>query len=29
MPERMRRYAAALGRHAHDRILDRHGSAEF
>ena len=29
MPERMRRYAAALGHHAHDRILDRHGSAEF
>jgi carbonic anhydrase/acetyltransferase-like protein (isoleucine patch superfamily) len=29
MPERMRRYAAALGRHAHDKILDRHGSAEF
>jgi carbonic anhydrase/acetyltransferase-like protein (isoleucine patch superfamily) len=29
MPERMRRYAAALGRHLQDRILDRHGSAEF
>ena len=29
MPERMRRYAAALGRHLHDRILDRHGSPDF
>ena len=29
MPERMRRYAAALGKHAQDRVLDRHGSAEF
>ena len=29
MPERMRRYAAALGRHAHDKILDRHGSTDF
>ena len=29
MPERMRRYAAALGRHVRDRILDRHGSADF
>ena len=29
MPERMRRYAAALGRHQHDKILDRHGSPDF
>jgi hypothetical protein len=29
MPERMRRYAAALGRHLHDRILDRHASSDF
>jgi carbonic anhydrase/acetyltransferase-like protein (isoleucine patch superfamily) len=29
MPERMRRYAAALGRHIRDRILDRHGSPDF
>jgi carbonic anhydrase/acetyltransferase-like protein (isoleucine patch superfamily) len=29
MPERMRRYAAALGRHLRDRILDRHGSPDF
>ena len=29
MPERMRRYTAALGKHAQDRVLDRHGSAEF
>lgn len=29
MPERMRRYAAALGRHVRDRILDRHGSPDF
>lgn len=29
MPERMRRYARALGRHLRDRILDRHGSADF
>ena len=29
MPERMRRYAKALGRHLHDRILDRHGSVDF
>jgi carbonic anhydrase/acetyltransferase-like protein (isoleucine patch superfamily) len=29
MPERMRRYTAALGRHASDKILDRHGSADF
>ena len=28
-PERMRRYAAALGRHLRDRILDRHGSPDF
>ena len=29
MPERMRRYARALGRHLRDRILDRHGSPDF
>jgi carbonic anhydrase/acetyltransferase-like protein (isoleucine patch superfamily) len=29
MPERMRRYSAALGSHLHDRILDRHGSPDF
>jgi len=29
MPERMRRYTAALGSHLHDRSLDRHGSPDF
>jgi hypothetical protein len=29
MPERMRRYTAALGRHASDKTLDRHGSVDF
>lgn len=29
MPARMRRYAASLGRHLRDRILDRHGSPDF
>ena len=29
MPERMRRYAAALARHVRDRILDRQGSPDF
>jgi carbonic anhydrase/acetyltransferase-like protein (isoleucine patch superfamily) len=29
MPERMRRYTGALGRHLRDRILDRHGSPDF
>ena len=29
MPERMRRYSAALGTHARDRMLDSHGSADY